>query len=150
MRMQGFTYDQIKVGDRGRFSKTIGECDIHSFSAITGDFNPAHVDEEYMHSSALGKKMQGRIAHGMLTAGLFSTLVGEYIPGRGALYVSQSCFFKRPVKIGDTITAECEVVEKLPKNRIRLLTRCMNQHGEVVVEGEAIAIAATRIEDVTA
>lgn len=145
--MRGKTYEEIAVGDTAGFSKTITESDIHSFSAVSGDFNPIHVDEVYAHSSSLGRKTNGRIAQGMLSASLFSTLVGMYIPGKGALYVSQSCIFKRPVKIGDTLRAECEVVRKMEKGRIAMLTRCVNQHGEVVVEGEAIAIAAQHIED---
>ena len=146
--MRGMTYDEITVGKKASFSKTITESDIHSFSAISGDFNPIHVDEVYATTSSLGQKVKGRIAQGMLTASLFSTLVGVYIPGKGALYVSQSCIFKAPVKIGDTITAEIEVMEKLEKNRIRMATRCINQHGKIVLEGEAIAIAATKTEDV--
>ena len=145
---RGYTYDEIVIGDTGSFGKTITESDIHAFSAITGDFNPAHVDEHYMQTSALGRKMRGRIAQGMLTAGLFSTLVGERIPGKGALYVSQTCNFRLPVKIGDTITARCEVVEKMEKRRIRMLTQCFNQRGELVLDGEAVAIAAQNPEDV--
>ena len=76
----------------------------------------------------------------------FSTKAAT-LPGKGGLYVSQTCNFRRPVKIGDTLRAECEVMEKMEKNRIRLNTRCINQHGEVVVDGEAIAIAPHREED---
>lgn len=146
--MQGFTYDEIQVGQKASFSKTVTEADIHSFSAVTADFNPIHVDAEYCRTSTLGKKMGGRIAQGMLSASLFSTLVGMYIPGKGALYVSQSCNFKLPVLIGDTLRAECEVVEKMEKFRIRMAMRCLNQRGEVVVEGEAVAIAGRKAEDV--
>jgi 3-hydroxybutyryl-CoA dehydratase len=146
--MRGRTYDEISIGDTGSFSKTITESDIHSFSAITADFNAIHVDEVYATTSSLGKKMGGRIAQGMLSASLFSTLVGMYIPGKGALYVSQTCNFKRPVKIGDTITAECRVIEKMEKFRIRMITTCKNQRDEIVIEGEAIAIAARQTEDV--
>ena len=146
--MRGRTYEEIQVGDIAGFSKTVTESDIHSFSAVTADFNSLHVDEVYATTSTLGKKMGGRIAQGMLSASLFSTLVGMYIPGKGALYVSQTCNFSRPVKIGDTLRAECEVVEKMEKNRIRMITRCINQRGEVVVSGEAVAIAAGRVEDV--
>ena|ERR1035438_910702 len=146
--MRGKTYDEIQVGDTGSFSKTITESDIHSFSAITADFNSIHVDEVYATTSSLGQKMGGRIAQGMLSASLFSTLVGMYIPGKGALYVSQTCNFKRPVKIGDTIKAECTVIEKMEKFRIRMRTCCINQRNEIVIEGEAIAIAARKIEDV--
>lgn len=146
--MRGKTFEEISVGDSASFSKTITEADIHSFSAITADFNPIHVDEVYSTTSSLGQKMGGRIAQGMLSASLFSTLVGMYIPGKGALYVSQTCNFRRPVKIGDTIRAECKVIEKLEKGRVRMETRCVNQKGEVVIDGEAIAIAAKRVEDV--
>lgn len=146
--MRGRTYDEIMVGDKAGFSKTITESDIHSFSAFTADFNPIHVDEVYSTTSSLGKKMGGRIAQGMLSASLFSTLVGMYIPGKGALYVSQTCNFKRPVRIGDTLRAECEVVQKMEKGRVRMHMQCVNQRGETVVEGEAIAIAAKHPEDV--
>jgi 3-hydroxybutyryl-CoA dehydratase len=146
--MRGKTYDEIKVGQKDGFSKTITESDIHSFSAFTADFNPIHVDEVYANTSKLGQKTKGRIAQGMLTASLFSTLVGMYIPGKGALYVSQQCNFRLPVKIGDTIKAECEVLEKLEKNRVRLMIRAINHNGEVVVDGEAVTIAASRVEDV--
>jgi 3-hydroxybutyryl-CoA dehydratase len=146
--MRGKTFDEIAVGMKASFSKTITESDIHSFSAFTADFNPIHVDEVYANTSRLGQKTKGRIAQGMLSASLFSTLVGMYIPGKGALYVSQQCNFLKPVKIGDTLKAECEVVEKMEKNRVRMMMRCYNQRGEAVVEGEAVAIAATRVEDV--
>ena len=146
--MRGKTYDEIKVGDVASFSKTITEADIHSFSAVTADFNPIHVDEVYATTSSLGQKMGGRIAQGMLSASLFSTLVGMYIPGKGALNVSQTCNFKLPVKIGDTITAQSTVLEKMEKFRIRMKTVCLNQRGEIVIEGEAIAIAARKAEDV--
>ncbi len=146
--MRGHTYDGIQIGDKASFSKTITEADIHSFSAITADFNPIHVDEVYSTQSTLGKKVGGRIAQGMLSASLFSTLVGMYLPGKGALYVSQSCHFRKPVMIGDTLRAECEVLEKMEKGRVRIATRCVNQHNDVVVDGEAIAIAARHQEDV--
>ena len=85
---------------------------------------------------------------GLVGRRFFSTLVGEYMPGKGALYISQTCHFKKPVKIGDTITAVSEVVEKMEKNQVRMRTQCFNQHGELVTDGEAIATAATRLEDV--
>lgn len=144
---KGYTYDEISVGDKAQFTKTVDQSDVHSFSAVSGDFNPAHTDDVYMHESALGKIMNGRIAHGMLTASFFSTVIGTYLPGKGTLYVSQTCNFRKPVKFGDTITATAEVLEKLPKNRIRIQTTCTNQHGDVVVDGEAMVIAASHIEN---
>jgi 3-hydroxybutyryl-CoA dehydratase len=144
---RGFTYDEINVGDTATFTKTITESDVQAYTGITGDFNAAHVDEVYMHESPLGKKMQGRIAHGMLTAGLFSTVLGGYLPGKGTLYLSQTCIFKKPVKLGDTVTARGEVVEKLEKNRLRLKMTGVNQRGELVIEGEALVSAAKNMED---
>jgi 3-hydroxybutyryl-CoA dehydratase len=143
---KGYTYDEISVGDTAKFTKTITESDVHSFCAITGDFNPAHIDDVYMHNSALGKKMNGRIAHGALVAGLISTVMGTYLPGKGCLYLSQTSNFKLPVKFGDTITATAEVVEKLPKNRLKIHTTCTNQNGDIVIDGEALVIAASNIE----
>ena len=144
---KGFTYDEINVGDYASFSKTITESDVQAYAGITGDFNAAHVDDVYMHESALGKKMQGRIAHGMLTAGLFSTVLGSCLPGKGTLYLSQTCIFKAPVKLGDTITARGEVLEKMEKNKIRMKMTGVNQHGKLVIEGEALVSAAGKIED---
>ncbi|MDR2051437.1 MAG: MaoC family dehydratase [Deltaproteobacteria bacterium] len=144
---RGFTYAEINVGDAATFTKTITESDVQAYTGITGDFNAAHVDDVYMHTSRLGLKMQGRIAHGMLTAGLFSTVLGNYLPGKGTLYLSQTCVFRRPVKLGDTVTARGEVVEKLEKNKIRLKMTGMNQRGELVIEGEALVTAADSIED---
>lgn len=146
--MRGRTYDEIQIGDTASFAKTVTEADIHGFSAITGDFNPIHVDEVYATTSTLGRKTGGRIAQGMLSASLFSTLVGMYIPGKGALYVSQTCNFLKPVKIGDTIRAECTVLEKMEKGRIRMRTTCTNHRGDLVIDGEAVAIAARHLEDV--
>ncbi|MDR1946084.1 MAG: MaoC family dehydratase [Desulfovibrio sp.] len=144
---KGFTYNEINVGDFATFTKTLTESDVQAYTGITGDFNAAHVDEVYMHESPLGKKMQGRIVHGMLTAGLFSTVLGGFLPGKGTLYLSQTCIFKRPVKLGDTVTARGDVVEKMEKNKIRMKMTGVNQRGETVIEGEALVTAAENIED---
>lgn len=146
--MRGKTYDELQIGETASFSKTITESDIHSFSAITADFNPIHVDQLYATNSSLGKKMGGRLAHGMLVASFFSTVLGMYLPGRGCLYVSQTCNFRRPTRIGDTIRVEAKVLEKREKNRVRIATICTNQNGEIVVDGEALVIAAQKVEDV--
>lgn len=133
--MNGRTVHEMSVGERARFTKTISESDVYAFAGITGDFNPVHIDEVAAAASPFG----GRIAHGMLTASLISTVLGLHLPGPGAIYVSQSTRFKRPVHIGDTVTAEVEVAELMvEKNRVRFATRCVNQNGEVVAEGESI------------
>jgi 3-hydroxybutyryl-CoA dehydratase len=128
------TYDQVLVGEKASLTKTISEADIHMFAGITGDLNPLHVNEEYAKTTIF----KGRVAHGILTAGLISAVLGTKLPGPGAVYLSQTLRFTAPVRIGDTITASAEVIEKIgEKSRIRLRTICINQEGKVVVEGEA-------------
>jgi 3-hydroxybutyryl-CoA dehydratase len=133
--MEGKTIDELKVGDCAQISKTVSETDIYLFAGITGDFNPAHVDEEYARRTFFGT----RIAHGMLTAGFISTVLGCHLPGPGAVYLRQEVSFLGPVKIGDTITARAEVTEiDTVKGRVKLLTTCDNQDGKRVVTGEAV------------
>lgn len=133
--MEGKTIDELKVGDSAQISKTVSETDIYLFAGITGDFNPAHVDEEYARRTFFGT----RIAHGMLTAGFISTVLGCHLPGPGAVYLRQEVSFLGPVKIGDTITARAEVTEiDTVKGRVKMLTTCDNQDGKRVVTGEAV------------
>lgn len=133
--MIGKPYDQLVIGDTDRFSKTVTETDIYLFAGVTGDLNPAHIDEAY----AQGTFFKTRIAHGMLLAGFVSTVVGTRIPGPGSVYMEQTLRFLAPVRIGDTITAIGEVIEKIEeKKRVRLKTTCVNQEGVVVLEGEAL------------
>ncbi len=133
----GKTIREIKPGDSATFSKTISETDIYLYSGISGDTNPAHIDEEYARKT----QFQGRIAHGMLTAGLISAVFGTRLPGPGTIYLSQTLKFKAPVRIGDTITARCEALEILDeKNRARFRTVCTNQQGVEVIEGEALVM----------
>jgi len=133
--MIGKTIDEIRVGQSAQFSKTISESDVYLFAGITGDFNPAHVDEEYAGKTFF----ETRVAHGMLTASFISTIVGTMLPGPGSIYVSQEVNFLAPVKIGDTITTTAEVSELLTeKKHVRLKTFCTNQHGTVVIDGQAV------------
>lgn len=133
--MIGKTFDALSVGDSDRFSKTVTETDIYLFAGITGDLNPAHIDEAY----AQGTFFKKRIAHGMLSAGFISTVIGMRLPGPGSVYMQQSLSFMAPVYIGDTVTAIAEVVEKLEeKKRVKLKTTCVNQDGVEVLTGEAL------------
>ncbi|MBN1211037.1 MAG: MaoC family dehydratase [candidate division Zixibacteria bacterium] len=133
--MTGKTYDELNKGDRAEFTKTISESDVYLFAGITGDMNPAHVNEEYAGNTTFGT----RIAHGILVCGLISNVLGNHLPGNGTIYMHQSIRFLAPVYIGDTVTARVEVLEKLEeKKRILLKTTCTNQKGEVVVDGEAL------------
>ena len=129
--------DEIQVGQVAELAKTVTEADVTLFAGVTGDFNPVHVDAEAAAQSRFGE----RIAHGMLSAGFISAVLGRRLPGTGSIYLSQSLRFTKPVRIGDTVTARVEVVEVLAtKRRVRLATVCRNQQGETVVDGEAVVM----------
>lgn len=134
-------YEEIEIGESASISKMISEADIMNYAGIIGDFNPVHVNPEYAKTTMFGE----RIAHGMLTASFISTLVGCCIPGKNALYLSQEVKFVKPVKIGDTITAVAEVVEKIDaKRRVIMTTTITNQHDEVVVAGKAVTMVMSK------
>ena len=131
------TYDEIRIGDRASFTKTVSEYDVYQFAGVTGDFNPIHVDAEYAKNSVFKE----RIAHGILTAGFISNVLAMQLPGRDTIYLSQNLAFLAPVKIGDTVTEEVEVLEKKDSKRIiRLRTIVKNQRDELVLEGEAVVM----------
>lgn len=127
----------FEPGQRATFTKTITEADIAAFAGLSGDFNPLHMDAEFAGKSRFG----ARIAHGMLTAGLISAVLGMRLPGPGGIYVSQTLDFRRPVHIGDTITAIAEVTTFEPEKRLLTVrTTCVNQHEKTVVEGQAVLL----------
>jgi 3-hydroxybutyryl-CoA dehydratase len=131
----GKTIEELQVGDTAEFSKTVAEADIYAYAGITGDFNPAHINESY----AAKTFFKTRIAHGMLPAGFISAVLGNQLPGPGTVYIRQELDFLAPVRIGDTITARVELVEILPEGkRVRFKTTCVNQEGTLVVDGEAV------------
>jgi 3-hydroxybutyryl-CoA dehydratase len=133
----GKTIDQLAIGDRATLSKQITEADVLVFATITGDRNPIHLDPAY----AIQTRFKERIAHGILTAGLISAVIGTILPGPGNIYVSQTLEFRAPVRLGDTVRAEVEVIEKVPeRNRVRLRTICSRQDGTIVIDGEAVVI----------
>jgi len=133
--MIGKQINEIQTGDRAEFSKTISESDIYLYAGITGDFNPAHVNQVYAEKTFF----QSRIAHGLLPAGFISTVIATKLPGPGTIYVKQELNFKAPVYMGDTITAFVEVLEiDAARNRVILKTICRNQENKVVVEGHAV------------
>lgn len=125
----------IRIGDSASYTKTFTEEDVRLYAGITGDYNSVHLDEEYARNTVF----KGRVIHGMLTAGLISTVLGTILPGLGTIYLSQSLKFKAPVRIGDTVTATVRVVEiDQEKQRARLETVCINQSGKEVLAGEAV------------
>ena len=133
--MIGKTIKELKVGESAEFSKTISESDVYLYAGVTGDLNPAHINEEYAKHTFF----KTRIAHGMLSAGLISTVLGNELPGPGSVYIRQELNFLAPVHMGDTVTARAEVIEILSEeNRVKLKTSCVNQNGVTVLDGEAV------------
>ena len=128
----------IKVGHKVSFTKTVSDRDIQSFAEVTEDANPVHLNEDYASKT----RFKGRIAHGMLSAGFISAALGTRLaPDSVVVYLSQQLRFQRPVKIGDTITANCEVTALQPERRfVTVKTDCVNQAGEEVVTGEALVL----------
>lgn len=132
--MKGKRINELNIGDEAQFSKTITEYDVYGFAGIVGDFNPIHINKEYAKETIF----KDRIAHGIIGAGLISTVIGTCIPGEGTIYLSQTTKFKKPVYIGDTITAIVSVLEKDDdKNSVKLYTKCINQNNDLVIEGES-------------
>lgn len=129
-------YSDLSIGQTAQHSKQITDEVIRGFAEITGDRNPIHIDE----AVAAKTRFKGRIAHGMLSAGLISAAISNEIPGGGAIYLSQNLKFVAPVRLDDTVTVTLKVLELLPKKRVRLETTCCNQRGETVLEGEAIVL----------
>ena len=131
------------VGERASLTRTIQDEDIQTFARISGDNNPLHLDDEYARSTLFG----GRIAHGMLVAGLISAVLGTKLPGPGGIYLSQSLRFVVPVFPGDAITASVQVTEwDGARGRMTLLTGGENQHGKTVVTGEARLVMASSLK----
>lgn len=124
--------DDFAPGQHASFTKTFTEEDVQRFIAITGDVNPLHVDDAFASTTRFGR----RVLHGMLTASLFSTMVGMLIPGTGAIYRSQTLTFLRPVYIGDTVTAHF-TIRAIDREKHRLVIDAWieNEAGERVVEG---------------
>jgi 3-hydroxybutyryl-CoA dehydratase len=138
--MQGLFLEDLTVGKCAELTRTVSAADLDAFAAVTGDENPVHLDAAYAATTSFGE----RIAHGMLSAGFISAVLGTKLPGPGAVYISQSLRFRRPVKIGDEVTARAEVAEiDWAKGRVTLKTDC-KVAGKVVVDGEAVVMAPKR------
>lgn len=135
--MIGKTIGKIKVGDTASFRKTVTETDVYLFAGITGDLNPAHIDDVSAKEGVFGR----RIAHGMLSAGFISAVLGMKLPGPGTIYLSQELRFTAPVAIDDTVEAKVKVIEILDqKNQVKLETICTNQNDRVVLKGYALVM----------
>ena len=128
------TIDDCSVGQVATLVRTISEADVMTFATLTGDYNPVHVDADAAAASSFGV----RIVHGMLTASLLSTVLAMQLPGPGAIYLSQTLRFLRPVRLGDTVTVQVQVTAiDVATRRMTLATTIRNERGKMVVEGEA-------------
>ena len=129
--------EDLEIGMIRSLQKKVTDRDIELFAKVSTDHNPVHLDEDYAQDTIFG----GRIAHGMLTAGLISAVIGEQLPGHGTVYLGQSLKFLAPVRPGDVVTAEVEVLDiDYAKRRVRLDTRCLVA-GKPVLKGEATVLA---------
>lgn len=134
------TFDEIEVGMKARIERRLTMEDIKLFAIISGDVNPAHVDEDFAKST----RFQEIIAHGMWGGALISTVLGTEMPGPGTIYLGQTLRFLGPVGLGDVLSVEVEAIEKdVYKKRIKFNCRCLNQEGKSVIEGVAEVIAPT-------
>jgi len=126
------TFEQIKIGDTKKFQIIINESLINDFAKLSGDFNPIHIDEDYAKS----KKFKGRVVHGMLLASFLSRMIGMYIPGKHAFYVSQSLEFHNPCFINDEITVSSVVIDKSESTKIiKVNSNITNNENQILLNG---------------
>jgi len=138
-------FDQLQIGQTSEYAKTVTEHDIQLFAVLSGDANPVHLDPDFAANTQFGE----RIAHGMLTGAVISAAIAMQMPGPGTIYLGQTLAFKRPVKIGDTVTVTLTVAEKhATKPRATLDCVVTNQNGQVVVEGQANVMVPTESQTV--
>jgi acyl dehydratase len=138
-----YKFEEIAIGMKKKFSETVDEARLDGFAKISGDYNPLHMNKEYASKT----KFKKRVCHGMLLASFFSKLVGMYIPGKNALYFSQTLNFQAPCYVGDSITVEGEVVDKSDSTRIiTIRTGIYDQSGICLVDGIAKAIVREGFE----
>lgn len=140
MSAEGYFIEDLTVGQSDEFTKTVTETEIELFAQVSGDNNPVHLDADY----AAGTMFKERIAHGMLSAGFISAVIGTKLPGPGAIYMSQQMRFKAPVKIGDVVTARCTITDiNQARRRVTLETVCLVD-GKPVIDGEALVMVPSR------
>jgi 3-hydroxybutyryl-CoA dehydratase len=140
--LHGYYLEDLSVGMTNIFAKTVTEADIVMFAGISGDTNPVHINQLF----AEGSMFKNRIAHGMLSASLISTVVGTRLPGPGCIYISQSLRFRAPVKAGDTVVARATVKEIMPERRRVVLSTVCTVGDTVVIDGEATMLVSNRPE----
>ncbi len=138
--LQTLYFEDLSLGMTEALTKVVSSDDVVGFAEITGDRNPIHLSEHFAAKTPFGT----RIAHGLYTAGLISALLGTRLPGPGAIYISQSLYFRAPVKIGDTVEVTVTVEELIPE-KVRARLACACRVGDtVVLDGEALVKVPSR------
>ena len=138
--MQGLYFEDLSVGQSAETTKIVGAADVEAFAAVSGDTNPVHLDEDYARATPF----QGRIAHGMLSAAYISAVLGTKLPGPGAIYLTQSLRFRRPVRIGDAVTARATITALDDKRGDVTIATVCEVGGKAVLDGEALVRAPRR------
>lgn len=138
----GYYFEDLHIGMEASHAKTITEADIETFADLSGDDNPLHLDADFASKT----KFKERIAHGMLTASLLSTVIGTKLPGPGCIYISQSLNFRAPVKIGDDVVATARLTELIADRRRAILACSCAVNGTTVLDGEAVIMVPRRPE----
>jgi 3-hydroxybutyryl-CoA dehydratase len=129
-------YEDLKTGQSASITRTVTERDIQLFGEATGDMNPVHFDEAYARKTVF----RGRVAHGVLSIGFMSAVMGNQLPGPGTIFISATTEFKGPVRIGDTVVTTCTVKELRENRRVVMDCRC-EVNGKLVVTGEGLVMA---------
>ena len=134
--IDGYTYDELEIGQTAYYSKTITDFDVGAFAGCTGDISPVHLNEIFA-TQEMG--LPSRIVHGAFTNAMVSAATGLKMPGQGSIYLMQNSKFRRYVQIGDTLTVRLEIIEKDEVHHfVRIKTDVYNQRDELVLEGEAL------------
>jgi 3-hydroxybutyryl-CoA dehydratase len=138
--VHGLYFDELSVGQSAELTRVVGTADIEAFAEVSGDVNPVHLDDAYARTTTFG----GRIAHGMLSAAYISAVIGTKLPGPGSIYLSQSMRFRRPVKVGDPVTARVTVKALDEKRGHATFETVCEVNGKTVVDGEALIMVPKR------
>jgi 3-hydroxybutyryl-CoA dehydratase len=138
--LHGYYYEDLEEGMTDSYAKTVTETDIVNFAGISGDTNPVHLNNEFAEMTMF----KGRIAHGMLSAGFISTVIGTKLPGPGCIYVSQNLRFKAPVKANDTVTARVTITKMIPEKKFIEVETICTVGGKPVIVGEATILVPSR------
>ena len=138
--MQGLYFEDLSEGQSAEMTRVASAAVVEAFAEVSGDVNPIHLDEAYAKTTSFG----GRIAHGALAAAYISAVIGAKLPGPGAVFLTQSLRFRRPVRLGDAVTARVTIKQLIPQRAHAILTTVCEANGKTVVDGEALVMVPRR------